>query len=222
MNLWVCHPGGRSPRTRHAPYKPYNPCKQQSVNMPILAAEPDVFPTDLLSQDILSFNEECDESRWWAVYTRSRQEKQLMRQLFALEIPYYCPIIPNRFRSPSGRMRTSYLPLFANYLFLFGDVLERYRALQTNLIVNMIEVKDGLELTRDLRQIQRLIQLGSPIRVESQYQPGTRIRIMAGPLSGIEGVVVKRQNADFLFVAVNFLQQGALVRLEGNEIESLS
>ena len=40
-------------------------------------------------------------------------------------------------------------------------------------------------------------------------------------LKGVEGVVVKRLNETYLFVAVNFLQQGASVRLEDYEVRSL-
>src|SRR4051794_1326929 len=111
--------------------------------MPILAREPDVYPEDLLSRDGFA---QAGEGQWWAVYTRSRQEKQLTRALITAQIPCYCPLIPNRFRSPAGRVRTSYLPLFANYVFMFADGYSRYEALKTNLIVKTIEVKDSFEL----------------------------------------------------------------------------
>lgn len=186
--------------------------------MPILEQETDLFPVDLLERD----PSVDPEHRWWTVYTRSRQEKQLMRGLLNLEIPFYCPISPHRYRSPGGRARTSYLPLFANYLFMYSDGYNRYRALKTNLISKTIEVTDGVELVHDLRQIQRLIQHGSTISVESKLQPGCRVRIKTGPLTGIEGVILKRQCTDFLFVAVNFLQQGAMVKLEDCEVEAIS
>lgn len=184
--------------------------------MPILAAEIDLFPEDLLDREDLV---DASEARWWAVYTRSRQEKQLMRGLVALEIPFYCPIIPHQYRSPAGRMRVSHLPMFANYLFIHGDSYHRYRALTTNLISKTIEVKNGLELTHDLRQIHRLIQLGMPLSVETKLQPGCKVRIKSGPLGGMDGVVLKRQGTDFLLIAVNFLQQGALIKLEDYEVE---
>lgn len=186
--------------------------------MPILAREIDVYPDDLLSRPDL---EADTDARWWAVYTRSRQEKQLSRALMGMNIPFYCPIIPHRFRSPAGRMRTSFLPMFTNYVFMYGDPYCRYRALTTNLISKTILVKDGLQLTHDLRQIQRLIQLGEPLTVETKLQPGSKVRIKSGPLGGFEGVIVKRQAADFLMVAVNFLQQGALMKLEEYEVESV-
>src|SRR5580698_3629313 len=98
--------------------------------MPILSREIDVYPEDLLTRDALS---EDADARWWAVYTRSRQEKQLVRALIAMEISFYCPIIPHRYRSSAGRVRTSFLPMFTNYVFMHGDGYSRYRALTTNL-----------------------------------------------------------------------------------------
>ena len=184
--------------------------------MPILAAEIDVFPEDLLTRENPGTGE---DSQWWVVYTRSRQEKELMRALVTLGISFYCPIIAHRFRSPAGRVRTSHLPLFSNYLFMCGDGYNRYRALKTNLISKTIEVTNTLELTNDLRQIQRLIQLGMPMQLEARLQPGAKVRIKSGPLNGVEGVILKRQGSEYLFVAVNFLQQGATVKLEDFEVE---
>lgn len=187
--------------------------------MPILAAEVDVFPDDLLLRDHLDDQSEENGAIWWAVYTRSRQEKELMRALVNMAIPFYCPIIPHRYRSPAGRVRTSHLPLFTNYVFMYADGFHRYQALKTNLISKTIEVTDGPQLIHDLRQIQRLIQLGMPLSIESKLMPGRKVRIKTGPLNGMEGVILKRQGTDFLFVAVNFLQQGALVKLEGDDVE---
>ena len=184
--------------------------------MPILGREIDVFPEDLLT---LSERDAAEGTHWWAVYTRSRQEKELMRGLLSLEIPFYCPIIPHRTRSPAGRTRISYIPLFSNYVFMYCDDYDRYRSLQTNLISKTIEVTNGLELTRDLRQLQRLIELGAPLTIEARLQPGTRVRIKHGPLAGFTGVILRRDGQNYLQVAVNFLQQGASVKLEEFQVE---
>lgn len=185
--------------------------------MPILEREIDIYPEDLFDLTV----QPDEESHWWAVYTRSRQEKELVRALHNLEIPFYCPIIPHRHRSPAGRMRTSYIPLFSNYLFMYSDGFGRYRALQTNLISTTITVVDGLQLTHDLQQIKRLIELDIPLNIEAQLQPGRRVRIKSGSLTGIEGVILKREGRSHLQVAVNFLQQGASVKLEDFEVEPL-
>lgn len=186
--------------------------------MPILQREVDIFPDDLFD---VAAQPNVGETQWWAVYTRSRQEKELIRVLRRQEIPFYCPIIPHRQRSPAGRIRTSYIPLFTNYLFMYSDGFGRYNALKSNLISKTISVDDGLQLTHDLRQIHRLIEIGAPLSVESRLEPGTRVRIKNGPMLGIEGVILKREGRGYLQVAVKFMQQGVSVKLEDFQVEPL-
>lgn len=195
--------------------------------MPILDREPDIFPADLFARlgdggpDAVSagFGE---EAMWWAVYTRSRQEKELMRKLQAMEIPFYSPLVAHRSRSPQGRIRTSYIPLFSNYVFLLGDLAARTRALTTNTISRTIEVDDSRHLVRDLRQIFDLIARGAPVTPEAKLQPGTPVRIKSGAMKGIEGTVIQRHGETHLIVTVNFLQQGASVKLQDFEVQSLT
>jgi transcription antitermination factor NusG len=186
--------------------------------MPILSQETELYPSDLFTREKLGL--ETDLS-WWAVYTLSRREKQLMRQLVKLKIPFYCPIIPKRYRSPSGRIRTSYGPLFSNYVFLYGDEHQRYEAMTTNCVARYTRVADGAELTRDLHQIYQLIQAGVPLTPESRLMPRDHVRVRSGPFRGYEGYVLRRQGQRRLLVAVNFLQQGASFTLEDCELEPI-
>jgi len=186
--------------------------------MPILPLEPDVYPEDLLENDAAA---ESADSTWWAVYTMARREKDLMRRLRGMKVPFYGPLTPRRSRSSNGRVRLSHIPLFPGYVFLFGDGEQRRLALTTNCISRVLPVPDSDDLVRDLRQIQKLILSDAPLTVESRLQPGMRVRVRSGSLAGIEGVVVKRRGKDRLLVAVQFLQQGASVALDDYEVEPL-
>ncbi len=186
--------------------------------MPILARELDLFPEDLLEQQGLG--QEADKL-WWAIYTKSRHEKELMRRLCGLNIAFYTPLIARRRRSPGGRIRTAYVALFAGYVFLYGNESDRCCALGTNCVSRCLHVSDGVELTRDLRQIHRLIESGAPLTPEARLDPGVGVRVRSGPLAGIEGVVIKRAGATRLQIAVNFLQKGASLLLEDTEVERL-
>ena len=184
--------------------------------MPILTPQTDLYPADLFERERLG-----DEGPvgWWAMYTMSRREKHLMRQLVKLEVPFYCPVIPKRNRSPGGRIRTSHLPLFPNYVFLYGDDEQRYTAMTTNCVARYTRVVAGVELTRDLRQIYELIQAGVPLTPESRLEAGDLVRVRSGPFRGYEGYVIRREGQRRLLVAVNFLQQGASFALEDCELE---
>jgi len=186
--------------------------------MPILAREPDLHPADLLERSDVGVE---PDRGWWALYCLSRQEKQLMRRLRALDVAFYSPLIAHRSRSPSGRMITSYKPLFAGYVFLYGDVAARQMAQATGCVSRWLSVPDSAALSFDLRQLSKLIATGAPLTAEARLKAGTRVRIRSGPFVGLEGVVIRRENKSRLVVAVNFIQQGASVQMEDCQLERL-
>ena len=175
--------------------------------MPILPGEPDIYPAQLLEHVL---DASGSDAQWWAMYTLARREKELMRRLRALEIPFYSPLVHKRTRSPGGRVRESYVPLFASYVFVHGNEQQRHQALTTNCISRMPErARRAARLVHDLRQIRRLIELDAPLTIEARIEPGRRVRVRSGSMAGLEGTVVKRRGKDWLVVAVEFLQQGA-------------
>jgi transcription antitermination factor NusG len=186
--------------------------------MPILPGEPDIYPPQLLEQVL---DASSGDAEWWAMYTLARREKELMRRLRALEIPFYSPLVHKRARSPGGRVRESYVPLFASYVFVYGNQQQRHQALSTNCISRTLIVPDAGRLVHDLQQIRRLIELDAPLTMEARIEPGRRVRVRSGSMAGLEGTVTKRRGKDWLVVAVEFLQQGASVLLEDFQVEPL-
>ncbi|REK10845.1 MAG: antitermination protein NusG [Planctomycetota bacterium] len=186
--------------------------------MPILPREPDIYPADLLERLDPSVGE---TSRWWAMYTLARREKELMRRLRALDIPFYAPLVVRRTRSPGGRVRESHVPLFAGYVFVCGSEEQRQQAVTTNCVSRCLAVPDAVQLAHDLRQIRQLIETDAPLTVESRIDSGRAVRVRSGPMSGLEGTVVQRRGRDWLVVAVEFLGQGASVLLEDFQVEPL-
>ena len=185
--------------------------------MPILAQEPDLHPASFFDTDL---NPETARQAW-ALYCLSNKEKALMRRLRALDIPHYGPLVAKRYRSPAGRVRTSYAPLFAGYVFLFGDEAQRYHAKCTGYVSRCIEVPDVVQLTDDLRQIHRLIEIGAPLTAEERLVPGMHVRIRSGSFAGFEGTIIERNKETRLMVAIDFLQQGASVLLDDCQVEFL-
>src|SRR5687768_5149942 len=115
--------------------------------MPILAAEPQLFPEDLFD------SERTTERSWWVLHTKPRQEKSLARQLHASQVPFFLPLVPRRLYINKRRF-TSHLPLFPSYLFVLTDYSERIRALATKRVVRSLEVVDQARLWDDLEQIR--------------------------------------------------------------------
>ncbi len=186
--------------------------------MPILECETDLFPATLFEH--IELDVDTDRS-WWALYTRSRREKDLMRRLLAFEIPFYGPTVPQQRRSPAGRVRTSHVPLFSNYVFMWGNPDQRYHALSTNCLSRCLEVPGQDALTTDLRSVHSLIHTGEPVTVEERLEPGRAVRVRSGPLAGQKGTVTERRGQRRLIISVEFLQQAVSVELDDFEVEAI-
>jgi transcription antitermination factor NusG len=186
--------------------------------MPILPREPDIFPESLFDTDEPPGE---TDAKWWVVYTLPRREKQLMRHLFRMEIPFYCPLVKRRTRSASGRVRVSHVALFPGYVFLRATEAQRYQTWTTNCVSRCLEVPNYEELVRDLRQIRHLVSTDAPLTPEARIEAGMRIRVRSGPFVGLEGTVIKRRGVRRLLVVVQFLQQGASVQLEDYQVEQI-
>jgi transcriptional antiterminator RfaH len=186
--------------------------------MPILAREPDLFPEDLFDQPEYSW---ADERSWQAAHTLPRREKELARRLRRCEVPFFLPQVERCSRTPAGRKLVTFLPLFPGYLFVHACSEQTNTVLETGCVARLLPVPDPDELLFDLNQIHRLLQSGSPLTREPEFQPGTPVRVTSGPFLGFEGQILKRQSGDRLLVLINYLQQGISVSLEGCDIERI-
>lgn len=186
--------------------------------MPILGREDDIFPSNLLedSTDLTG-----TDRQWWCIYTISRREKDLMRKLAALEIAHYGPVIPKRYRSPNGRLRTSYVPLFPNYVFMLGTEDDRYQAMTTNCISRCNPIEDRERLVADLRQIFHVVDAGVALTPESRLEPGNRVRVRTGPFARYEGTVIRREGKTRLLLSIQFLEQGVSMELDEGLLEPI-
>ena len=186
--------------------------------MPILGKENDIYPADLL---IDSQHLEDDQAIWYSVYTISRREKDLMRKLYSQKICFYGPVITKRFRSPGGRMRTSYVPLFPNYVFMLANEDDRYQAMTTNCISQCTPVPDPQQLVEDLQRIANIIAQGEGLTPEARLEAGQPVRVKSGPFAGYEGQVIRREGKTRFLLAVKFLEQGISIAMDEAMIDPL-
>lgn len=188
-----------------------------SVPMPILDEEPDLYPDNLLNDD----RQTDSDDAWFAIYTLSRREKDLMRRLRAQKIAHYGPLVPKRTRSPKGRIRTSYVPLFTGYVFVCGSEEDRYNTVATGCVSKCLPVTEVDQLVSDLRQIRLLEEFGADLQAEIRPVVGQRAKIIRGPLADKEltGIITELKGQHRLSIMVNFLQQGASITVDEADVE---
>jgi len=158
--------------------------------------------------------------QWWVVHTRSRNEKALAHDLMSKDISYFLPM-SWKVRRRSRRTIRSFLPLFSGYLFFCGQEDQRVELLKTNRVANLIEVHDQQKLVDELVQIAQALRSGAPLTPHKYLKAGQKCRVIAGPLIGMEGIVVKAKNAIRLVLQIDMLGQAASVEIDIDLIEVL-
>ena len=185
--------------------------------MPLLPLETCLEPADLLERPLTELQA---RGQWWLLHSRPRSEKALARKFVSRDLAFYLPLHHHQWRT-RGRDFCSYLPLFPGYLFLHGDAEARLRALETNLIVRCLPVADQAQLHDDLIRVHRLIASGAPLMAEARLLPGSRVAIVAGPLAGLQGKVIRKGSKLKFLVEVHLLQQGVSVEVDSWMIQPL-
>jgi transcriptional antiterminator RfaH len=179
-----------------------------------------LFPADLLDESQCLSSTAPRLEAWWLLHTRSRQEKVVAEELRAREVGLYLPLVSRKSLS-RGRPREALVPLFASYVFIYGDEHARLAALKTNRVAAVHAVADGEKLRQNLAQIASLIASGAALTPESRLEPGQRVRVKSGPCSGLEGTLVKRQGNSKLVVWIEQLLCGASVEIDDYYVEAI-
>ncbi len=159
---------------------------------------------------------------WYVAHTRSRNEKVLAQELTVFGIRNYLPLARRVTRSPAtGRISRSLAPVFPGYLFFHGTEEDRYRALRTNRVANLLVVPDQAQLIVELLHIQKLLADEGAFAVVQRIRVGDWGRIIAGPLVGLEGVVTRSPGRWRLTLNVTILGQSVSVEVDAANVERI-
>lgn len=157
---------------------------------------------------------------WWVAHTKARFEKAFAWDLLRRGIGYFLPL-REKVSISGGKKRRVQTPLFASYVFLCGSTEQRHAALATGRLCQAIEVKDQDRFRSQISAIQKALAGQLPMDPYPFAAVGRRCRVTAGPLEGLEGVVVRRDRLARLVLEVSILGQGASVEIDADLLEAL-
>ena len=158
---------------------------------------------------------------WYAIQTKSRQEKALAQHMDGMGITAFLPLV-SKVRTYGKRQKRSELPLFPGYVFLCGQKAEVYEADRTRHVARCIEVPDQDGFYRELEAIHRVSRAGQQLDPYPTLTEGVRVEVRAGPFKGVQGVVKGRtREVTRLFLAIQTLGQSAVLEIDGSLLEPI-
>jgi transcription antitermination factor NusG len=169
----------------------------------------------ILSRDSLQL-------RWYAAYTCANHEKSVRVQLEERSVESFLPVYETVRRWKDRRMHLQ-LPLFPGYIFVRMALVDRLRVLQVPSVVRLVGFNGHLSVLPD-EEIEGLKKgLASGVLAEPHpfLSVGRRVRVKAGPLEGIEGIVIRRKNRLRLVISLDLIQRAASVEVEAADLEPI-
>ena len=160
------------------------------------------------------------EPRWLVCHTRPRCEKKLAALLAAEGFPHYLPLIAS-VRRYGTQTKTFTKPLFPGYIFAQVPPIQKTRIYQQDLIARAIEIDDEARFLRQVEDVRAIVASGYELSVRPLLTRGRRVKIVGGPLRGLEGYVDDPANPQGVVLAVDVLQQGLLVKLPAENLQIL-
>ena len=152
---------------------------------------------------------------WFAVQTRTRYEKFAAKQLSGRGYQVFLPCYQCK-RRWSDRVQEFEVPLFPGYLFCRFNLLDRLPILTTPGVIQIV----GLGKTpypvdeEEVVALQTAVQTGVPRHPWPFLKVGQRVRVEAGPLSGLEGMLLNFKGRYRLVLSVSLLQRSVAVEVD--------
>lgn len=152
---------------------------------------------------------------WFALSVKPRHEKAVAQQLSTKGLEQYLPLYRAK-RRWSDRFKLVELPLFPGYVFCRFEYEERLRVLQTLSVTGVVGFGGTPTPVPDLEieSVKAVLRSGLPVKPWPFLRVGQQVRVTAGSLTGVEGMLVREKGLYRVVVNVELLQRSVAVEID--------
>lgn len=169
--------------------------------------------------DIIPGARDC-KREWYAVYTMSRHEKRVAAHCERIAIEHFLPLYTWRRSWKNRTIVDLQMPLFPNYIFVHllsddhGPLLRLPGVLSTvGNAAGPVAIQDS-----EMELLRRIIGCKA-IEPHPYITAGDKVRVKAGPLEGIVGVVLRKANGLRFIVTLDLIGKSVALDVELSALE---
>ena len=159
---------------------------------------------------------------WYAVTTKSRQEKVVASMLEYLEVANFLPLLNEEHRW-SDRKQIVAMPLFQGYVFVrittSGEL--QLRVLKVPGVVDFVRSRSGpLPIPdKEIEDVRAVLSHGVGCSAHPFLKAGDRVRVVRGPLGGIEGTLIRSGSQSKLIISIEMIQRSVAASVAESDVE---
>jgi len=154
---------------------------------------------------------------WLVCHTRPRCEKKFAALMAAEGFGHYLPLVQSVRRYGRQTKRFS-KPLFPGYVFATVPPDKKTRIYQQDLLARAIPVDDEATFLGQLADVRAMVASGYELTLLPLLARGRRVKVVGGPLHGLEGYVDDPTNPQGVVLSVDVLRQGLLVKVPAEHL----
>jgi len=165
---------------------------------------------------------DSSDTRWFAVWTRSRQEKVAASMLQMVGVDHFLPL-KSELRQWSDRKQTVSVPLFTGYLFVRMSPTKdsRLQVLKAPGIAGFVGNSNGPLPIPDqqIEDIRTVLAARAECEVLPILEEGDRVRVLRGPLAGVVGRLVQSNSTARLLISIEMINKTLAVSVLRQDVE---
>lgn len=163
------------------------------------------------------------DKQWYAVFTVPQNEKSAARHLSQRDVESFLPTYQT-LRKWKNRQRVQLvLPLFPSYLFVRIGKRERGKVLGSPGVLRIVGTnREPVPVPEDTIEFLRSDLCARKIEPYHELVVGQRVRIRNGAMSGLQGILVRRNNNCRFVLTVNLINQHAAVEIGAENLEPVA
>ncbi|MGC2671241.1 MAG: UpxY family transcription antiterminator, partial [Candidatus Acidiferrum sp.] len=162
------------------------------------------------------------EASWYALYTRHQHEKMVDQVLTNKGFNTFLPLYATT-HNWKDRTKALTLPLFPCYVFLKGGIDRRLHILTTPGVYGLVSSAGEPAAIPDIEieAIRRVVESGARVETHPYLKCGNWVRVKSGPLTGIEGILLRKKNVSRLVLSVGILGTAAAIEVSAFQVEAV-
>ncbi len=178
--------------------------------------------SETLSETLVSVERPAAVELWYAVSVRPRHEKLVTRHLEHQGVNYFLPVYRS-VRHWKDRRKELEMALFPGYVFVNLNLRDRGGVLRTPGVVQFVTFQGQPAVVPDteIRALESGLHAGLRLQPHPYLRQGARVRVKRGPLTGVEGIMVRRKERFRLVLSIDLIMRSVMFEVDEADVEPL-
>lgn len=156
------------------------------------------------------------EKRWFAVRTRFKSEKVVLKQLLAKEIDAYLPLL-QLVRRYHRKVKKVQLPLIPGYIFVRIVKSQYVPTLETQYVAGFVKFAHAVAAVSagEIDLLKRITGFHQDVEVVAlDFAMGEEVEIATGNLAGMIGKLVEVKQKNRVLIEIRSVNLGLLLEID--------